>query len=116
MTDLEAQERTQQAALGTAKKAAAAVVQPPFAPEALKTIENILTQSSAQSTIGGACLIWIAQHLNIRATPTPDEPALAAMCRHFLLDFKPGKQASNPEVLARVNGVSLQFSAYSFPA
>lgn len=104
VTDLETQVKTLETALGTAKKAAAAIVQPPFAPEALKTIENILMQSSAQSTIGGACLIWLAQHLNIRPTATQDEPALAAFCRNFLMRM-PGKQASKPEVLALVHGV-----------
>lgn len=95
LSQAEAALTASQQALALARKEAAGIVRPPFAPQALKTIENILAQSQGHTTVVGACLMWLSQHLNIQAKEEPNEPAIVGGCRAFL------KKAAEPTPLSK---------------
>lgn len=66
-----------------AHKAAAQVVRPPVSAQALSAVTALVTGSNSRSTTAGACLMWLAQHPEILSTPSPNEPAIADVCRNF---------------------------------
>jgi len=93
--------KTAQEALAAARNEAAAVAQPPFAPEALKAIEKIVTHTYGHSTVVGACLMWLSQHLEVAAAPQTSEPAIVGACRAFLRQVE-GQTAQSVEEQAIV--------------
>jgi hypothetical protein len=104
VTDDVAEVKTLETAAATAMKTAAAVVQPPFAMEGFQTIEHIISQQSGHTTVTGACLMWFSQHLDVRAAPTPGEPAIAAACRGFL-GWQNAAFAPNPGEAAMMSAI-----------
>ncbi len=85
LTVRESEVKAAEKSLSDARVAAAAISQPPFDREALRTIETIVKQSHGHSTVIGACLMWLSQHLNVRAqTRAGEEPELVAACREFI--------------------------------
>lgn len=83
---LEQEAKDLETAVGVAKRAAAAVVQPPFSPAAFATIQSIVRPESdtSHSTIKGACMMWFSQHLEIKSKEADNEPMIAAACRAAL--------------------------------